>query len=221
MTPYPSLNLGTRKSPLVRRVVVAIVALGAGTALAVGAAVTIPDRWKGKVSSAAAGDFSPPAMPAAQDIRTASDPAPAPVARPELPSGSREKRVGQPKPARLASTSPGPAPSQRRGLFAPRSDELLDAGPVDRQCVPRALRARRDPTQLPAEIAVRIPVEASGTVGRVEVLGDVTDGDLARAIVHAVRSCPFNAGSDDDGRPVAQSVIMRIKFPGGAGSATR
>jgi len=63
---------------------------------------------------------------------------------------------------------------------------------------------------------LRFQVAASGAVGRIELLGDVDDREIASAIEEAVRGCPFLPGSDEAGRPTALPVVMRVRFsPGG------
>jgi protein TonB len=108
-----------------------------------------------------------------------------------------------------------------RPVPAPEGEPLRDLqlaahrnpAPVDRQCVPRALRARPDvAARLPEEIRARFPVAASGAVGPVEVRGDVPDPEVAGAIEEAIRGCPFVPGADEEGRPIPLSVVMRIRF---------
>jgi hypothetical protein len=190
--------------------VVAKVALAAGVVLAVG--IAIRGGWSAEERGVAPAVEPPQASPATEHVPTVPAPPPAPVVEPEPRSGARERRVARPKPVRLASFAPAPAASPREDSFASRA--LVSAAPVDPKCVPRALKARGDLAgRLPAQIAARFPVAPSGAVGRIEVLGDVTDGEVVTAMQDAVRSCAFNPGSDEHGRAELQSVTMRITFP--------
>jgi hypothetical protein len=197
------------------RAAVATVALVAGIALAIG--IAIRGGSSAEERGVAAALEPPPASPAREHVETVPAPIPAPVAQPEPRSGAREKRVARPTPVRVASFAPAPAPAPREESFARRA--VVNAGPVEPKCVPRALQARRDLSgRLPARIAARFPVAASGAVGRVEVLGDVTDAEVVAAMQDAVRSCAFNPGSDEYGRAELQSVTLRITFPREASS---
>ncbi|BDG01228.1 energy transducer TonB [Anaeromyxobacter oryzae] len=107
---------------------------------------------------------------------------------------------------------------------AKRADEVEDAPlwatagfrkPVEETagCVARSVR-------LPRELAgftsgpyvVRFAVLPSGAVERIEVLGDVPDVRIRNAIVQAVHSCRWIAGSDAQGRPVSIWVVLPIRF---------
>jgi hypothetical protein len=212
-TPISALRNPHRQNG--RRALVAMVALAAGIALAIG--IAIRGGSSAEEGGAAAAQQPPPALPATEHVPTVPAPPPAPVVQPEPRSVAREKRVARTNPVRLASFAPAPAPGPREDSFARRAP--VDAGPVDPKCVPRALMARRDLAgRLPAQIAARFPVAASGAVGRIEVLGDVTDGEVVSAMQDAVRRCAFTPGSDEYGRAELQSVTLRITFPRGASS---
>jgi TonB family protein len=155
------------------------------------------DRGAESTGAAATAPIQPPALP------------------PEQPAAPRERGVstGSGKAARAT-----PAPAKRALATAtaqaptPSSAALVNPAPADRRCVPQALRARRDiADRLPGEISVRFRVTASGDVARIEVPG-VADRDLADAIADAVRGCKFLPGTDEDGRPVALPIVMRIRF---------
>jgi hypothetical protein len=212
-TRIPALRDPSRQNG--SRAVVAKVALAVGIALAVG--VAIRGGWSAEERGVAPAFEPPQASPATEHVPTVPAPPPAPVVQPEPRSGAREKRVARPKPVRLASFAPAPAPGPREDSFARRA--LVSAGPVDPKCVPRALKARGELAgRLPTQIVARFPVAPSGAVGRIEVLGDMTDGEVVTAMQDAVRSCAFNPGSDEYGRAELQSVTLRITFPRGASS---
>ncbi len=195
-----------RHLPIVRT----FLAVAAGTALAVGGAIAFRVGWiGGDDSDETVADVSPPPGPVAQ-----RDPAPTGVARPEPPARSPERGAAAParKTARIAST-PRPQAAAAGEAFAPRAATLRNPGPADPRCIPKALHVRRDlAARLPAEIAVRFQVAATGAVGRIEVLGAVNDADVTRAIEDAIRSCTFIPGADEDGRPTTLPVVMRVQF---------
>jgi len=201
-TPEPGTVPAFRRVRRGRRALATVGALVAGGALALGAAATF-------VGLDLAGDESSGPSPAAQPDRpAASFAAPSPVAEPRPVARARS---GPAVPATRAS-SPVAAPSGER-LPDPRVAASRNPAPLDRQCVPRALRERSDVAdRLPDEIRARFPVGASGAIGPVELMGEVSDPELAEAIEGAIRSCPFVPGADEEGRPISLSVVMRIRF---------
>jgi len=211
-TPEP-LPIPPRRSA-VRSAATVLALLTSGAALALGAVAALrggagaPDRpaTGGEPASLAPA----PAAAAPADVAA---PAPTPRAaplgevQPTLAATSRR--------AVRTATAAAPAAASRAGI-APRIGALRDPTPADRRCVPRALRGRRELTgRLPPEVALRFQVAASGAVGRIELLGDVDDREIASAIEEAVRGCPFLPGSDEAGRPTALPVVMRIRFSSG------
>ncbi len=169
---------------------VALVLLAGSAALAVAAVAVVGPRWLDRGGTSSAPRAAAPVQ----------QPAPSPSIAPVPPASAERVR---PIPARrtVASSSASPA-----------KGALANPAPEDRRCVPRALRARPDLTdRLPAEVAVRFRVTASGDVARIEVL-DLPDRGLADAVSEAVRSCRFSPGTDENGRPVALPITMRIRF---------
>jgi hypothetical protein len=200
-TPEPGTVPAFRRVRRGRRALAAVGALAASGALALGAAVAVGhidlDGGDEDARSAAAPKRSAAALAA---------PSPAAETRPVAPSRAgpavRTNRAAPP----VAAPSGEPLPGLR--VAASRNPV-----PVDRQCVPRALRERSDVVdRLPDEIRARFPVGASGAIGPVEVMGEVSDPEVAEAIEDAIRSCPFVPGADEEGRPISLSVVMRIRF---------
>ncbi len=171
---------------------IAAILLAGSAAVALSSAVVVRPRWLDR-GGASSGVQSPAPV---------QQPAPTPPASPEpIPRASAEKV--SPVPAKRALTASA-SPAVRGALVNPV--------PADRRCVPRALRARSDLSgRLPPELAVRFRVTASGDVARIEVL-DVADRDVADAVGEAVRSCRFSPGTDENGRPIALPITMRIRF---------
>jgi len=207
--PIPPQRSAVRSAATVLALLTSGAALALGAVAALRGGVGAPDRpvTGGEPAALAPG----PAAAASADVAV-----PAPTPRP-APLGEV-----QPAPAATSrrafrnATAASPVAASRAGI-APRIDALRDPKPADRRCVPRALRGRRELTgRLPPEVAVRFQVAASGAVGRIELLGDVEDREVAAAIEDAVRGCPFLPGSDEAGRPTALPVVMRVRFsPGG------
>jgi protein TonB len=51
-------------------------------------------------------------------------------------------------------------------------------------------------------------------VGEVQFLSDLPDRRIAAAIEAALRACPWQAGSDASGQPIALWVILPLRFQG-------
>jgi hypothetical protein len=214
-TPEPSSIQAIRaprdRARRARRALVPAGVLAAGAALAVGAAaIAIRSGWVG--SDDASTREAPAATWAAPqtDPLAPTGPAPASPPRADRSAPSRVPAQAQ-RPQRVAASARSPATGAPE-LVPARATSSRNPAPEDRTCVPRALRARADlADRLPAEITARFPVGANGAIGRIDV-GDVPDREVARAIEAAIRGCPFVAGADEEGRPTALSVVMRIKF---------
>lgn len=87
--------------------------------------------------------------------------------------------------------------------------------PVERQpgCVARSVRLPHDLAGFTSgPYVVRFAVLASGAVGRIELLGEIPDPRLRRAIEQAVTGCGWQPGADAQGRPVALWVVLPIRF---------
>ena len=78
----------------------------------------------------------------------------------------------------------------------------------------RGLRLPRDLTSRPWVVTARFPVGADGTLGAIEVLGDVADPRVAEAVRRAIRGCAFVPGADAQGRPTRLWAVMPIRFVG-------
>jgi protein TonB len=205
-----------------RRLLVPALSLVAGVALAAGGAMVLRGRSPADEDARASVAEVAPPPPAVRRARPAVPPAvpvpasirrdvdePTPVAAPvPIPAAAApESRLARGPAAAI------PQKSQREEPFLPRAVEARNPAPLDRHCVPRALRARRDLAgRLDGEIKARFPVAASGEIGRIEVLGEGMDPDVAAAVEEAIRSCPFVPGADTDGRPTPLSVVMKIRF---------
>jgi protein TonB len=223
-TPEPGSIPAFRRVRAGRRAFATVGVLAAGGALALGAAVGAgfldlspagreepAPRLSGAGADAAARPELPPspAAPAAPDPGARAGPD-APSLPPPRPSAAAVLR--QAKPARAAAPQPLPG-SEGERLRDVQLAAYRNPAPVDRLCVPRTLRERPEVAErLPEEIRARFPVAASGAVGPVEVIGEVSDPEVEDAIEEAIRGCPFVPGADEEGRPIPLSVVMRIRF---------
>jgi TonB family protein len=132
--------------------------------------------------------------------------APAPLAEPEVATHG----LVAPAPIDLA---PPPPPPQVEDAPAYPGDGFRKPVAADRTCVERALRLPRDLAgRFDGTLTVKFPVAADGSVGRVEVLGQVTDPRLPRAVEAAVRACRFVPGADAQGKPTALWAVMPLRF---------
>jgi len=145
------------------------------------------------------------------DLRVASRPADAPleecvrgvVERWEFPA-SEEGASGPFLVRQAFDASPGP-PAEYAGPG--------DLRPAlrDPACVQKALR-------IPAELrgsrggaTVKLAVDATGKPGLVHPLTPLPDG-IVSAVAAAIRSCPWSAGADADGRPAALWTTVTVKL---------
>ncbi len=177
------------------RIAIAIILLSGSAAVAFAAAVAVGPRWLDRLAGNTGAPPPAPEMPAPPSVP--------PAASTERSASANAGKVRAAPVKRAVATA---------GQTAALKGALVNPAPVDRRCVPRALRARPDLAgRLPGEIAVRFRVTASGDVARIDV-PEMSDRDLADAIADAVRSCRFMPGTDENGRPVALPIVMRIRF---------
>jgi protein TonB len=61
-------------------------------------------------------------------------------------------------------------------------------------------------------VTVKFAVRRDGSVGQVEVLGDLPDRRIEAAILRALGACRFSPGADARGEPIALWVVMPLRF---------
>lgn len=99
--------------------------------------------------------------------------------------------------------APGPAPAfAGPGFLRPA---LRDPG-----CVERSLRVPAELRGSAGSVAVKLAVDAAGKPGLVRALSPVPDA-LVDAVARAVRACPWKAGGDGDGRPIALWTTLTVR----------
>lgn len=81
----------------------------------------------------------------------------------------------------------------------------------DPTCVERALRVPAELRGSAGAIAVKLAVDAAGKPGLVHALSPAPDA-LVAAVATAVRSCPWTAGGDGDGRPIALWTTLTVRI---------
>lgn len=146
----------------------------------------------------------------AADVKVASAPADGPLEECvrgaieawEFPA-SDEGFAGPFLVAQTFEAAPGPAPAYAGPGF-------LRPALRDPACVDRALRVPAELRGSAGAVAVKLAVDAAGKPGLVHALSPVPDA-LVAAVAQAVRSCPWKAGGDGDGRPIALWTTLTVR----------
>jgi protein TonB len=80
-------------------------------------------------------------------------------------------------------------------------------------CVASSIRLPPDLAGFVSErLTVKFAVGRDGSVGRVELLGDLPDRRIEAAILRALGACRWRPGADARGEPIALWVILPIRF---------
>jgi TonB family protein len=147
------------------------------------------------------------ARPLVSSPRRVARAEPAPQDDPEPPTH------GLPAPLPIVVASAAPRPPVVEDAPAYPGDGFRRPAPADRGCVERALRLPSDLAgPLDGTLTVKFPVSAEGTVGRIEVLGDLPDPRVVPAVQAAIRACRFLPGADAQGKPTALWAVMPLRF---------
>jgi TPR repeat protein len=107
---------------------------------------------------------------------------------------------------RTFDAAPGPA----AGYAGPG---YLRPAPRDPACVQRALRVPPEYRGSTGGVSVKLAVDAAGKPGPVYPIVPVPD-EIVSAVAAAVRSCPWSAGGDADGRPIPLWTVLTVRLDG-------
>jgi protein TonB len=174
-------------------------------------------------------------------VRTYKPPPPSALVQPRLVAEemrlpAADEPVEEIDPAALAADGEGvvggfagvvPASfGERPAAAAPAGDAVEDAPrwvttgfrkPVEAEpgCVAAAIRLPADLAGFVSQrITVKFAVGRDGSIGRVEILGELPDRRIETAILRALGSCRWRPGADARGEAIALWVILPIRFEG-------